>query len=143
VREIAKIAPGLEVIQKSCPLFVPIVEEGRHLWESEIARMTAHMYLKEMRARKPAALILGCTHYPLLGKTIQEVMGPGVKLIDSAQNAALRLQDILSDGLRNKSRMEGVIELYTSDSVEKFLPMGRQILGADNLRAERVDIEKY
>lgn len=143
VREIAKIDPGLEIIQKSCPLFVPIVEEGRHMWESEIARMTARMYLEDMREKKPAALILGCTHYPLLGKTIQEAMGPGVKLIDSAQNAALQLQDILKEGLRNKNRTEGVIELYTSDSIEKFLPMGRQILGLDNLRAERVDIEKY
>ncbi len=143
LKKLKAIDPDMEVIQKSCPLFVPLVEEGSHMWESEIAAITAEMYLGGLRQKGLDAVILGCTHYPLLGKIIQNALGPDVKLIDSARNAALRLLELLDRDLRNNTTGEGVIELYTSDSVEKFLPLGREILGMGGLKAERVDIEKY
>lgn len=143
LKQLKAIDKDTEVIQKCCPLFVPIVEEGSHLWDSEVADIIAEMYLDELKQKNLDAVILGCTHYPLLKKTIQKALGPDVILINSARNAALHLSELLEQNLRNKSSREGVIELYTSDSVDRFLPLGKEILGMENLKAERIDIEKY
>jgi glutamate racemase len=72
-------------------MLVPIVEEG--LLDSEEARLLAHHYLD---ARPPLdALILGCTHYPVLKGVIREVLGPDVALVDSAEETA----DVVAEGL--------------------------------------------
>lgn len=78
--------PGVEVHQRACPLFVPLVEEG---WlDHPVTRLVAEEYLAELRATKPESLILGCTHYPLLAPLLASVMGPDVRLVDSGAEAA-------------------------------------------------------
>jgi len=83
---IAGLAPGAAVIQRACPLFVPLVEEG---WlDHRVTRMVAEEYLAELREANLESLILGCTHYPLLAPLLADLMGPAVELIDSGAEAA-------------------------------------------------------
>ena len=84
--EIDKLAPGAVPIQRACPLFVPLVEEG---WlDHPVTRQVAEEYLTELRHAQLESLVLGCTHYPLLRPLLADLMGPGVALIDSGAEAA-------------------------------------------------------
>lgn len=83
---IRQLRPDATVVSAACPLFVPLAEEG---WvDGDVPRLAAERYLAPLRAAGIDTLVLGCTHYPLLKKTIGDVMGPGVKLVDSAEAAA-------------------------------------------------------
>lgn len=85
--------PHLHIVSQPCPLFVPLVEEG---WlEHDITRRIAQEYLNGLKKMGIDTLILGCTHYPLLKKTIGRVMGKKVALIDSAREVAMEVKDIL------------------------------------------------
>jgi glutamate racemase len=98
--EIRKMIPGAQVISLACPLFVPLAEEG---WtDNNIAREIAELYLAEMKKAGIDTLILGCTHYPLLKKTIGKVMGRKVKLVDSAQSVADGIKSMLGRGAKLK-----------------------------------------
>ncbi|MFN3870551.1 MAG: glutamate racemase [Aquificaceae bacterium] len=81
---------GIEVYQKACPLFVPLVEEG--MVEGKIAEQVVEYYLKELKEKNIDTLILGCTHYPLLKPLIERYMGDKVEVIDSASALALELK---------------------------------------------------
>lgn len=141
VKKIHEINSDIKVFQKSCPLFVPIAEEGRHLWDSEIALLAARMYLEEMLETGADVLILGCTHYPLLKKVISRVLGNRMKIVDSAKSTASELVSIFNDNAENNGK--GKVSIFTSDSREKFLPMCRAILGNEDFTVEQVNIEKY
>src|SRR5712691_2040119 len=89
---IKKADPSAEVIEGACPLFVPLAEEG---WADEdVARTIAQTYLKDLRS-KIDALVLGCTHYPILRNVIQETVGAQVKLIDSGAATAVEVKSLL------------------------------------------------
>src|SRR6185295_5182728 len=91
-RALARLAPLSPVIARACPLFVPLAEEG---WtDGEVPRAVAEKYLGDLRGRIDA-LVLGCTHYPLLREAISEVLGPSVTLIDSAQATAEAVAELL------------------------------------------------
>lgn len=141
-KELMSLDEGLNVFQKSCPLFVPLVEEGAMFWNSEIALLIADYYLQDLKRLGIDTLILGCTHYPLLKDVIQKVMSADTKLIDSASSIALMLlhSNIVA---ANNTQKEGRIDLYTSDSVVKFMPLCKDILGKDNLKVEHINIENY
>src|SRR5207249_7430681 len=83
---IHKTDPKAIVIDRACPLFVPLAEEG---WvDNEVARTTAALYLQDFKSEGIDTLVLGCTHYPLLEGVIGEAVGPGVVLVDSARATA-------------------------------------------------------
>src|SRR6185503_15721858 len=83
---IKKADPGAKVIERACPLFVPLAEEG---WADEdVARTIAQTYLKDLRSQVDT-LVLGCTHYPILRNVIQEAVGEQVVLIDSGEATAI------------------------------------------------------
>ena len=89
--EIAKIDPEIKIVDKACPLFVPIVEEG---WaNTDIASLTAKRYLEELMDKGIDSLVLGCTHYPLLKRTIGEIVGENVKLVNPARETAKDLKN--------------------------------------------------
>jgi glutamate racemase len=95
VEAIRALAPHTEVIARACPLFVPLVEEG---WlEHRVTRMVAEEYLSELRAAHLESLILGCTHYPMIVTLLAELMGPGVRLIDSGAEAARATAQLLAE----------------------------------------------
>ena len=143
-KAINRLDHNIEIIQRACPLFVPLVEEGQEWWENDIALRIAQEYLNPLKETGVDTLVLGCTHYPLLQKTISKVMGENVKLVSSATEVARVVKKtILDNNMQRDTRHKAVYRYYTSDSVEKFEPLCSAILGRNVNSAEKVDIEKY
>jgi len=141
-RAIKKLDNSIEIISKACPLFVPLVEEG--WWENDIAFRVAEEYLCPMKEEGIDTLVMGCTHYPLLQKTISRVMGDKVKLVSSALEAARAVKNVIMEkGIERDEKLNPVYRYYTSDSVEKFKSLGSIILDRKIDFAEKIDIEKY
>jgi glutamate racemase len=137
-RAIHARAPDVEVMSQACPLFVPLAEEG--LIEGEIAELVAHRYLDPLLARKPHALVLGCTHYPALKDTIEKVAGPGIVLVDSAATTALAVENRLyTDGLLNDGAPS--LEFFATDAAERFARVGEIFLGSRPGNVELVDLQ--
>lgn len=132
---IKRLLPEAEVYSKACPLFVPIVEEG---WQDEpIALEIAKSYLKELMDKGIDTLVLGCTHYPLLSRTISRVLGEGVKLVDSAEAIALHLGEMLK---QPEDATPGTDSFYVSDSEEKFSALALRILERELTSLKRVKL---
>ncbi len=124
-REMEKIRPGIRVVEKACPLFVPLVEAG-HL-EDHIAESVAEYYLSSFQGEVDV-LILGCTHYPLLKKVISSVL-PGVDIVDSASSLSRFLVRSLGEiGLLREGGAGGEL-FYVTDDPEKFSRLGSLFLG--------------
>ncbi len=154
-KAIRALAPEVEVYERACPLFVSLAEEG---WaESEVARMVAEEYLGEMRGRGVAALVMGCTHYPILRQVIQEAVGEGVRLIDSGEAAAeavealidredLRrtatqeLRDLREAGAHARYLCDDLDHFYVTDAAERFAHVAERFLGAAPKRLEAVEV---
>ena len=89
-RKILALMPGARIVKRACPLFVPIVEDGRIGDGDPVLELVAGEYLADLREAGVDTLILGCTHYPLIARTLSRVMGPEVRLVDpGAVTAAL------------------------------------------------------
>jgi len=126
-RAIKRWNKKIKVISKACPLFVPLVEEG--MIKHKITYNVAEHYLGVFKKEDIDVLILGCTHYPVLKEVIQEVVGKGVKLVDSAQEVARAVKRVIEkDGLKNKSTMAEGIEYYVTDAPDKFKKLGKIFL---------------
>ena len=130
------------VYAQPCPLLVPLVEEG---WlNDEITIMTLKKYLPEMISEKVDTLILGCTHYPLLENTIQQIMGNHIKLIDSGKETAKAVKRVLIEtNLLNQSDKIGPDKFFVSDIPMKFEEIGSRFLGKRLHNVERVDFERF
>ena len=127
-KAIKRMNPEIEVITRACPLFVPLAEEG---WvDNEVARLTALTYLRGLREEGVDTLVLGCTHYPLLKGIISEVMGEGVTLVDSAEETARTVAEILrnSSSLRPSSEI-GNHHYFVTDVPAGFIRVGNRFLG--------------
>ena len=140
---IRQIDGDVEVISKACPLFVPLVENGRYRPGDIVVETVAREYLEPLKAAGVDVLILGCTHYPLLAPVIAEVMGPEVRLIDTGAQAAWELKrelerrDLLAEDRRGRA-------LYcVSDRPEDFGLLAGQFLQEDVPSVREVDIEQY
>jgi len=141
-RAIKNLDGSIEIISKACPLFVPLVEEG--WWDNDIALRVAEEYLCPMKKEGIDTLVMGCTHYPLLQKTISRVMGEEVKLVSSALEAARAVKNLIREkGIERDKKLKPVYRYYTSDSVEKFESLGSIILDREIDSIEKIDIEKY
>lgn len=101
-RAFQKLAPAVQLYSQACPLFVLIVENG--LVNTPEARCVARKYLQPLLEKGIDVLILGCTHYPLMAGVIQDLVGPGVRLISSAQETAREAKELLAQ--RNQLRQE-------------------------------------
>lgn len=124
---IKRLRGGCEVFSKPCPLLVPLVEEN--LLKSNISRMALEMYLSEFKKLSLDALILACTHYPLLKPLIGEFLGPRVHLIDSAAETAKEVGEVLKARRLKAPRIKaGSEEFYVSDSPENFSTIGGYFL---------------
>jgi len=126
-RAIKKINPGNSVFAQSCPLFVPLVEEG---WAgNRVARDIAGIYLKPLKKKKIDTLILGCTHYPVLRGVIKDAIGGGILLVDSAKEVAKEARAVLdSCGLLNRASKAGRHNFFVSDEPNRFIRMGERFL---------------
>ncbi|MCX5797333.1 MAG: glutamate racemase [Elusimicrobia bacterium] len=119
--------PGVRVATAACPLFVPLVEEG--WWSRQATTLVARAYLGGLKRSGIDTLVLGCTHYPLLKGVLRRIMGPRVRLIDSAEQTALETERLLlSLGLR-RAGGRGRRRFFVSDAPRRFLKLARRLLG--------------
>ncbi len=124
------LLPGIEVIARPCPLFVPLVEEG---WlDNSVTSSIVKNYLSDLKRKNIETLILGCTHYPLLKPSIKRFMGKGIKLIDSARETAAAAKDALEErGLLSNRRSFRSHRFYVSDEPSIFKKVGERFLGEE------------
>ena len=136
--EIKALDPKIKVTALSCPLFVPFAEEG--LLDGNAVLEVARNYLKPLKEAKVDTVILGCTHYPLLKPVIKKVLGPEVKLIDSAKQVAMEVKRILSaENILSRSR-KGKRRFYVSDNPEWFTGLAKSFLGEPIKGAKKVSV---
>ncbi|MDE7245126.1 MAG: glutamate racemase [Oscillospiraceae bacterium] len=133
-----------QLFSKPCPLFVPLVEEGRCRPGDPVIEQVAEEYLRPLRDNGIDTLVLGCTHYPLLAGVIGQVMGPDVTLVDSGAESAAALQTLLAGQNALACREQGSARFYTSDSAADFQRLASLFLGeALPVQAEQIDITAY
>ena len=144
---IKKADPNAEVIERACPLFVSLAEEG---WaDNEVTRTIAATYLADLRS-KIDTLVLGCTHYPILRDVIQETVGEDVKLIDSGEATALEIKALLEEkelarltpptGALERQLCDDLDHFYVTDAAERFARVAERFLGAKPSRLEAVEV---
>ena len=133
--------PSLRVVEQACPLLVPFVEEG---WLTHPAtKLVVEEYLAPLRVERVDTLVLGCTHYPLLKPLLAEVMGPGVRLIDSAEETARELAATLErTGLSARPEQAPPRQRWVAtDDVERFARVGAVFMGEAPVAVELVGLE--
>jgi len=132
-----------KVTQVACPLFVPLVEEG--CVDDSLALQVARRYLKPLQKTGVDTVILGCTHYPLLKRTIARVMGPKVQLIDSARQVALKAKVLLRQmDLPSVSRNGATParRFFVTDEPRHFERLARRFLGRSPGDVSKADVTK-
>ena len=141
-QQLLEFNPELEIFEKACPMFVPLVENGYA--DTEAAELIARDYLKKMKEEKIDTLILGCTHYPLLTRTIEKILGDKVTLIDSGAAAAGYTKEKLEELDMTAEKKQGRVQYFVSDITESFARQGGMFLNREITEAvKRIDIENY
>ncbi len=127
-RAIHRYDPSVRIFSQACPLFVPLVEEG---WlDHPVTRLTAQEYFKPVLCHPIDTMVLGCTHYPLLKPLLQEVVGPGVQLVDSAEAMAEQTAEVLdASGLSADASAPPQYTFYVTDVPLRFQTIGERFLG--------------
>lgn len=135
LKAIHTLNPELTLFSQACPLLVPLIEEG---WiDDEITDRIIHRYLDPMLSQNIDTLVLGCTHYPLVKKRIASLVGPHIALVDSAENCALEVQQILSEErLATSSNAQGSLHTILTDRSNSFFH-----LAAEQLHLEMTSLE--
>ena len=147
-KAINAIDARVKVIERACPLFVPLAEEG---WAaSAVARSVAEQYLRDFRNAEVGALVLGCTHYPILRDLISEVIGADVPLIDSGEAAAQEVRSLLESQQLRASQTTRELEerrlcddldhFYVTDAAERFAKVAERFLGIAPSVLEAVEV---
>jgi glutamate racemase len=147
-RTIAIMDSAAEVIERACPLFVSLAEEG---WaDTDVARAVAREYLEDLNTRPISALVLGCTHYPILRNVITETLGSNVQLIDSGEATAVVVESILkisglshddsSDSYRERHLCDDLDHFYVTDAAQRFAKVAERFLGSAPSILEAVEI---
>jgi len=136
------------VIERACPLFVSLAEEG---WaNSDVARTIAREYLSEFTKTTLAALVLGCTHYPILREVISDTVGAHVNLIDSGAATARDVESLLESsdlthedilGLYQERQLcDDLDHFYVTDAAERFAKVAERFLGTAPSILEAVEV---
>jgi glutamate racemase len=150
-KAIARLDKNAQVFETACPLFVSLAEEG---WaDSDEARSIAAKYLKDIKQSDVDTLVLGCTHYPILRRVIQETLGKDVRLIDSGEATALYVVTMLEtkdlarrDGgevatpARERRLCDDLDHFYVTDAAARFARVAERFLGSAPSSLEAVEI---
>ena len=138
-----------EVYQKACPLFVALAEED---WRDEPETLSiAKKYLEKIVEANVDALVLGCTHYPILREVIQRTVGEAVTLIDSGEATAGEVRQLLADkNLANdnpppqretiRRLCDDLDHFYVTDAAERFARVAERFLGIKPAKLEAIEI---
>jgi glutamate racemase len=122
--------PDVRVTARACPLLVPLIEEG---WlQNAITDEIILQYLGPLVKEGIDTLVLGCTHYPLLRDAIARLLGDQIALVDSAQNCALAVRDLLlRENLGAPDTTAGSLQVALTDRPDSFLRVAREALQLD------------
>lgn len=143
-REIARLDPEIRVTARACPLFVPLVENGRFRPGDRVAELVVEEYLTPIKEAGVDTLVLGCTHYPLLMDTIRAFMGPQVRLIDTGATCANHAAEVLEEKNLLAGREKGSYRCFVSDSTEDFVRLASIFLGEPvEGEVRKVEIWRY
>ena len=141
-RAIQRRLPAARVIEKACPLLVPLVEEGRGP-RDPIVRAALAEYLAPLIEAGVGSVVLGCTHYPLVKEAIAQVMGPHVQLVDSAEAVAEEVRYLLTTYNLLEPSGKGELALFVSDNPERFRTVGQRFLAGEILSVSHVLPEDF
>ena len=131
------VKPGLEIYTRPCPLLVALAEEG---WvEGPIPQSVVETYLATLQKSGIDTLVLGCTHYPLLKPVIAGVMGERVALVDSAEETARAVAELLAARGLARRRGPGSTSFFVTDVPDRFIRIGQRFLGARLESAVRLE----
>ncbi|MBQ7108270.1 MAG: glutamate racemase [Clostridia bacterium] len=142
-RAILNLLPDAVIVANSCPLFVPLVEEGWISADDNVTFEVAKRYLEPIKQGDVDTLILGCTHYPALKGTIARVMGDGVTLIDPSVATATSVKEYLkNNNMLNENG--GKYKYFVSDRPDSFSKTAKILMGESlELDVSQVDIFDY
>ena len=130
------------VISQACPLFVPLVEEG--FANNEISKLVAKEYLSIFETSEISSLILGCTHYPILEKTIRETLKNNITVVNIGYYSALDTKDYLEkNSLLNLNRALKTVEFYSSDDSNTFIEYSKHFGNLTTNKVVKVDLSEY
>lgn len=142
-KELAKLDPEIKVISASCPLLVPLIEEGWHTKPE--AKMILKKYLRPLKSHQIDTLILGCTHYPLMIKDFAKIMGKKVKLIGAGHAVSKSLKEYFKRHPEIEKRLEkgGKRVFMTTDDPVKFKEIGEKFLRHPIPKVELVNLASH
>lgn len=126
-KAIRRMDASIEVTAKSCPLFVPIVEEG--LEKDEVACLMAQRYLADLGKTSIDTLVMGCTHYPVMEEVIRSVVGEDISIVNTGRETAKEVERILERKEIVNTAGAGGCEYFVTDSPETFKEVGGRFLG--------------
>jgi glutamate racemase len=134
-KAIHALDPNIQVIESAAPLFVPLAEEG---WaHTHVAREVAEIYLEPLIDAGIDTLVLGCTHYPILRGTIEQVVGDAVRIVDSAETTALVVQERLGP---SAGVTDPLHHFLVTDAEERFRRIAGEFLERDIEHLELVSL---
>ncbi len=143
VRAIRTISPEQNVESQPCPLFVPLVEEGRAC-DDPIVQLTVATYLEPLKQRDVRVVVLGCTHYPLLRDAIAAYLGSDVHIVDSGRETSLAVREHLArNGSLSSHNVPGSMSCFVSDNPQRFRRIGSRFLDEPIDDVELVEPERY
>ena len=126
VQALRDLDADIAVMQQPCPLLVPLVEEG---WDADsVTREVLKRYLAAPLAFEADTMILGCTHYPVLKPMIQKLVGPDIRLIDSAEVMANLVAEDIKAGAISAPSGGPELHVFTTDNGDGFHEVGERIL---------------
>lgn len=133
-----KLDNSIRTIEKACPLFVPIIEEG---WaETPIAAQIAKIYLSEFDKVPLRSLVLGCTHYPIISKTISNILPKSVNLFSSGEAVGEQVDIFLAKNRLQNTGAAAAEHFYITDFPQQFEIIGSRFLGREFPKIEQVSI---
>lgn len=138
-RECTARDPETLVVQRACPLLVPIVEAGEI--HSEITRVVLENYLRPLIEEGIDTLILGCTHYGVLGQQIKAILGEDIIAVSEATVVPSKLQDYLSRHREFDDTLGrgGSVEFYSTDLTDTFTRLGGEFFGKE-IRVDKASL---
>jgi glutamate racemase len=145
---IARLDSNVEVVEQACPLFVSLAEEG---WaDTSVAESVAAQYLSRFESNSLGALVLGCTHYPILEDVIRRTLKSDVPLIDSGEAAATEVQSLLESRElarpaeqqpdRERQLCDDLDHFYVTDAAQRFAKVAERFLGVAPSVLEAVEV---
>lgn len=141
-KHIQKLMPTARVLNCSCPLFVPLVEEGWYSKDDLVVTQTVERYLKPIIDFGADTIILGCTHYPVLSEAIKKVVGNDITLINAGNSTATAVKEYLKQNNIENENGTGIHKFYVSDKPDSFRNQASILLGKDidETHVQEVDI---